>query len=135
LKSLGRGTRPNDLDQCIEFVRDAFLYDDSARADLHALWLELLTSDSGRSAVVFEAAVSAARFQDILVMEAPFISKSLLDDWRLGKKPFLDEAAFGSANAEDGLSGIGTGRRGTEILRHALRYVRDHPEELHAYSA
>jgi DNA-binding NarL/FixJ family response regulator len=33
------------------------------------------------------------------------------------------------------LPGLGTGQRGTEIRRHALRYVRDHPEELHAYSA
>lgn len=32
-------------------------------------------------------------------------------------------------------SGGDGGRRGAEIRRHVLRYVRDHPEELHAYSA
>jgi hypothetical protein len=31
--------------------------------------------------------------------------------------------------------GLGNGQRGAEIRRHVLRYVREHPEELHAYAA
>jgi hypothetical protein len=31
--------------------------------------------------------------------------------------------------------GLGNGQRGAEMRRHVLRYVREHPEELHAHSA
>ncbi len=30
--------------------------------------------------------------------------------------------------------GLGNGQRGAEIRRHVLRYVREHPEELHAFA-
>jgi hypothetical protein len=116
VKLLGRSTRANDLAQCSELVRDGFLYDAGARADLRRMWLELITCDTGRSAVVYEAedpdrvlafgvsaAVEAARFEAICTNRAPFVAKSLLDEWRSGGNPFLDEASFASANANDGL--------------------------------
>jgi len=116
MKLLGRATRPDDLDQCIDIVRDGFLYDKAARAELRKMWLELIVSDTGRSAVVFEAsdpdrvlafgisaAIDAARYDEIFAGRAPFAGKSMLDDWRSGKRPFLDEAAFAYANAHDGL--------------------------------
>ncbi len=116
MKLLGRTTRPGDLDRCIEIARDGFLYDDESRADLRRMWLDVLARDVGRSAVVFEAgqperilafgvsaALTEARFQAIEASRAPFIGKSLLDDWRRGRDPFLDESAFATANANGGL--------------------------------
>jgi hypothetical protein len=116
VKLLGRTTRPEDLDQCLAIVRDGFLYDDAARADLRSLWLELITRDTGRSAVVFEAndpgrvlvfgvsaAIDARRFEAILAEREPFVARALLEQWRSGKNPFLDNGTFASANSGDGL--------------------------------
>ncbi len=117
MKLLGRTTRPTDLDRCLELVRDRFLYDDAALVDLKAMWQSVIDRDVGRSAVVFEsdrpervlafgvsAAVSDARLASIVANAAPFIGRSLLDAWRLGDDPFLDEPSFAKANARDGLS-------------------------------
>ncbi len=116
MKLLGRTTRPEDLAQCLAIIREGFLYDDAARADLRSLWLDLITRDIGRSAVVFEAsdpgrvlvfgmsaAIDAARFTAIVTEPAPFVARALLEQWRSGDNPFLDEAAFARANAGDGL--------------------------------
>jgi DNA-binding CsgD family transcriptional regulator len=119
MKLLGRNTRPTDLDQCAEIVRDRFLYE---RADLVALkdmWQTVLDRDVGRSVVLYEssdpqrvlafgisAAVKDARLATITVNPAPFVGKRLLDAWRSGDDPFLDESAFAVANAHDGLSVI-----------------------------
>ena len=116
MKLLGRTTRPDDLDQCIALVRDRFLYDEAALADLQKMWQAVLSRDVGRSAVVFEAgdprrvlafgvsaAISESRFDAILADGSPFVGQALLEDWRSGKNPFLDEPSFAAANARDGL--------------------------------
>jgi hypothetical protein len=97
-------------------VRDRFLYDDLALRELQAMWRKIIVEDVGRSAVVFgdgspkrilafgvSAAVSDEYYDRIPVEHAPFVGKKLLDAWRSGNNPFLDESAFGSANAGEGV--------------------------------
>jgi hypothetical protein len=116
MQLLGRTTRPSDLDRCIEIVRDGFLYDAESRVALRKMWRDVLARDVGRSAVVFDAghpervlafgvsaAITEARFQAIETSRAPFIGRSLLDDWRRGQDPFLDELSFATANGGGGL--------------------------------
>jgi hypothetical protein len=116
MKFFGRTTRPSELDRCIDMVRDGFLYDAETRVDLRKMWHDVLSRDVGRSAVIFEAdrpdrvlafgvsaALTESKFDAIESTRAPFIAKSLLDDWRRGDDPFLDEASFATANGGEGL--------------------------------
>ncbi len=116
LKLLGRMTRPADLDQCIDLLRNRFLYDARALRDLRKMWLTIISEDVGRSAVVFDArqpervlafsvsvAISEERFDEIVRNGAPFIGRSLFDDWRSERDPFLGEAAFEEANVRGNL--------------------------------
>lgn len=135
MKLLGRTTRPTDLDQCLEIVRDRFLYE---RAELDALknmWQSVLDRDIGRSAVLFEsgdpqrvlafgisAAVKDSHLATLAANRAPFVGRALFDAWRSGDDPFLDEPSFAIANAHDGLNVIVT-HNGVEdaVLRHHLQ--------------
>jgi hypothetical protein len=85
------------------------------------MWRDVLARDVGRSAVLFEAgdpervlafgvsaALTEARFGAIVTSRAPFIAKSLLEDWRRGNDPFLDEWSFATANGGGGLHVITT---------------------------
>jgi hypothetical protein len=109
-------TLPADLGQCVELLRNRFMYDARALCELHTMWLRIISDDVGRSAVVFDSthpdrvlafsvsvAISESRFGEILTNGAPFIGRSLFDDWRSGREPFLDEAAFKEANARGDL--------------------------------
>jgi DNA-binding CsgD family transcriptional regulator len=120
MKLLGRNTRPTDLDQCAEIVRDRFLYERADLAALKDMWQAILDRDVGRSIVLYESGdpqrvlafgISAA-VKDVrlatLAAPAPFVGKRLLDAWRSGDDPFLDEPAYAVANARDGLNVIVT---------------------------
>ena len=80
------------------------------------MWFTLLMRDIGRSAVVFDeaepqrilafgisAALSRGRFEKILSDKAPFIGRTLLDEWLSEQKPFLNEREYAFENASDGL--------------------------------
>ena len=117
MKLHGRTTQPEDLDQCLVLLRDRFLYGEDQLNHLRAMWFTLLSRDIGRSAVVFDEAeperilafgISAAlrqiRFDNILRDKAPFIARTLLDEWLADRKPFLDEREYALENASDGLN-------------------------------
>jgi DNA-binding CsgD family transcriptional regulator len=117
LKLHGRTTQPEDLDQCLILLRDKFLYREDQLNHLRAMWFTLLSRDIGRSAVVFDeaepqrilafgisAALSRERFDNVLRDKAPFIARTLLDEWLSDRKPFLDDRECASENASDGLS-------------------------------
>jgi DNA-binding CsgD family transcriptional regulator len=119
MKLLCRNTRPTDLDQCTEIVRDRFLYERAELVALKDMWQNVLDRDVGRSVVLYEssdpqrvlafgisAAVKDARLATLAVNPAPFVGKRLLDAWRSGDDPFVDESAFAFANANDGLNVI-----------------------------
>lgn len=121
MKLYGRTTRPGDLDQCLALVGDRFLYDDIALGSLRAMWLELITRDLGRSSVIYDeceprrvvafgisVAIERERFAEVDRGCAPFVARRLLDEWRAGVRPFLDEAAFAAANCGDGLCVLAT---------------------------
>ncbi len=44
---IGRETRPTDLDQCLEMVRDRFLYDRAEFSALKDMWQSILDRDVG----------------------------------------------------------------------------------------
>ncbi len=128
MKLHGRTTQPEDLDQCLTSLRDRFLYSEDQLNHLRAMWFSLLSRDVARSAVVFDEAeprrilafgISAPlrqmRFDEILRDKAPFIARTLLDEWLSGRKPFLDEREYAFANASDGLS--------TYVLHNGLSEV------------
>lgn len=117
----GRATRPDDLEQCLTLVGDHFLYDKVALRSLRAMWLDIISRDVGRSSVIYEereprrviafgvsVAVKRTRLAQIERGCAPFVARRLLDEWRIGEKPFLDEMALGAANGGDGLSLLAT---------------------------
>jgi hypothetical protein len=56
VKLLGRTTQPEDIDQCIDALRDRFLYREDQLGQLRAMWVALLSRDIARSAVVFDDA-------------------------------------------------------------------------------
>src|SRR5208282_4281937 len=81
------------------------------------MWYELLSRDIGRSAVVFDeaeprrilafgisAAVSQTHYDNILRDRAPFIARSLFDEWLSARMPFLDEHRYARENAFGGLN-------------------------------
>jgi len=116
---LGRETRYADLEQCLEMVRDRFLYDRAELSALKDMWQSILDRDVGRSTVLFEsadpervlafgisAAIKDAHLAMVAEKRAPFVSRSLFDAWRSGDDPFLDEASYATANARDGLNVI-----------------------------
>jgi hypothetical protein len=120
VKLQSRAARPQDIEQCLALLGDRFLYDEASLKNLGAMWLEILAHDIGCSGVVFEdgrpcrvlafgfsVAIESARFEAIRAGCAPGIARRLLDDWRAGKQPFLDEAAFSSANASEGVTILG----------------------------
>lgn len=113
----GRTTQPDDLDQCLASLRDGFLYSKEQLNRLQNMWLTLLSSDIARSAVIFDEAeprrvlafgigapLKQIRFERILRDKAPFVTRTLLDEWLSGRNPFLDEREYALANATDGLS-------------------------------
>jgi hypothetical protein len=117
MKLHGRTTQPEDLDQCLVLLRDRFLYREDQLKDLREMWFTLLSRDIGRSAVLFDEAeprrilafgISAAlrqiRFDNILRDKAPFIARTLLDEWSSDRQPFLDEREYAFENASDGLN-------------------------------
>ncbi len=117
MKLLGRTTQPEDIDQCLHILRDRFLYDDEQLAHLPAMWLDLLSRDVARSAVVFDEAaprrvlafgiaapLKHSRFAAVLRDRVAFIARTLLDEWSAGHEPFLDEPGFASANGCAGLN-------------------------------
>ena len=117
MKLLGRTTQPEDIDQCLQILRDRFLYSEDERKQLRALWVELISRDIARSAVVYSeseprhvlafgigAPIKQSRYDDILRDRTPFIAKTLLTEWTAGRAPFLDEDEYASANASDGLN-------------------------------
>ena len=130
MKLLSRTTRLDDLGQCAAMLRDRFLYDDVALRDLQAMWRRIIVEDVGRSAVVFEdgspkrilafgvsAAVSDDYYDRIPTEHAPFVGKKLLDAWRSGNNPLLDESAFGLANAGSGVNFV--------VIHNGLVETRD----------
>jgi DNA-binding CsgD family transcriptional regulator len=131
---IGRETRPTDLDQCLEMVRDRFLYDRAELAALRDMWQSVLDRDVGRSTVLFDsgdpervlafgisAAIKDAHLATLEANRAPFVGRALFDAWRSGDDPFLDEASFATANARDGLNVI-VMHNGVDdaIVRHHL---------------
>lgn len=117
MKLHARTTQPEDLDQCLSSVRDRFLYSEEQLQQLRALWFMLLSRDLGRSSVVFDeseprrilafgvsAPLKQLRFDRILAERAPFIARTLLEEWISDSRPFLDEHEAATANAALGLS-------------------------------
>lgn len=117
MKLLGRTTQPEDLDQCLDLLRDHFLYNDGQVRNLRAMWCALLVRDIARSAVVFDesepsrilafgvaAPVKQSRFNEILQDQSPFITRALLEEWLAARDPFLSEREYAAANASDGLN-------------------------------
>ena len=117
MKLLGRTTQPEDLKQCLDMLRDRFLYSADQRENLRAMWSTLLACDIARSAVVVDeseprrivafgiaAPLKQTRFDQILQDHSPFITRTLLDEWLSARDPFLNERECAVANASDGLN-------------------------------
>ena len=108
MKLLGRTTQPEDLNQCLETLRDRFLYSDAQLQTLRGMWSGLLSCDIARSAVVIDeseprrivafgiaAPIKQSRFDDIFSdHSSPFITRKLLEEWRSARDPFLDEQEY-----------------------------------------
>jgi hypothetical protein len=117
VKLIGRTTQPEDINQCLDSVRDRFVYSDHQLQNLRAMWLALLSSDIARSAVVIDeseprrilafgisAPVKQSRFDEIFRDHSPFITRTLLEEWLSAQNPFLDEREYASANGSGGLN-------------------------------
>jgi hypothetical protein len=108
-----------DLDECQYCLCDGFAYDDAARAQLIALWRELLESGAGDAAVIEDlTALPGQRivwfcskvflndaYAHYLQTEAPpLVGLQTLRDSQKGNWPFLSYAEVKRANATEGLT-------------------------------
>ncbi len=112
-----RTARSVDLAQCLEIAADRFLYDERSLVALKAMWSEVLVRDIGRASVVvmdcarerilgfgISAFVSPALFGSIIGDGEPFVTRQLLERWRIGDPPFLHETGIATANATRGVN-------------------------------
>jgi hypothetical protein len=108
-----------DLDECQYCLRDGFAYDAAARAQLVALWRELLESGAGDAAVIEDLTAPPGQrivwfcskvflndaYAHYLKTEAmPLVGLQALRDCRQGNRPFLSYAEVKRANATEGLT-------------------------------
>lgn len=130
-----RTARAVDLAQCLDIAGDRFLYDERALVALEAMWSEVLVRDIGRASVVvsdrardrvfgftISAFVGPALFESMVANCEPFVTRRLLEHWRSGDPPFLDETGVAAANAAHGVNVfvMSSGVRGGEGETSAL---------------
>src|SRR5262249_1217922 len=108
-----------DLDECQYCLSDGFAYDDAARAQLVALWRELLESGAGDAAVIEDLTAPPGRrivwfcskvflndaYAHSLQTESlPLVGLQALRASQKGNRPFLSYAEIKRANAAGGLT-------------------------------
>jgi hypothetical protein len=117
MKYIDRPTQSKDLNDCLSLLQDRFMYDEERLRDLSAMWLDILNRAVGHSRVLIDeddaSRVAAFGLQVFISDEQaerfwsgsePFVGSQMLDLWKAGASPFLDEAGIARANAGQGVN-------------------------------
>lgn len=108
-----------DVDEAIDLIRNAFLFDDpSDRQDLARLWRELIVTDSAHTVVIEDRERPAGRrflyvrmgvfltddfAAEVRQGEGGYVTRRVFDLWRSGRRSFLNAAQIRVANSQDGV--------------------------------
>ena len=113
-----RSLATQDLDRVFSLLRERFVFDDADRSRLISLWTELLDTESCRTVGVddrrrppetrlvgFGMSVFATDdFTQRILAGRPFLSRTFLEEWEAGRRPFLMTKEVAAENAGDGLN-------------------------------
>jgi len=112
-----RITRPADFSQCIALVPQGAGLSAEDLLSLPAFWDDVLERGAGHSNLVFDvsqpeqvlafglsAFINDERADAIKSQPKPFLTCSVLDEWRAGRRGFLSELEVASANGSGGVN-------------------------------
>lgn len=114
-----RPVRVQDLPECSSCIRDSFIYDDNARAELMHLWRELICTGAANAAVMEDQFAPPGQritwfclkvfieddYAEYLRKEAPpFVGAQVLRSWRKGRSPLMTAAQVQHANSTEGVN-------------------------------